>query len=114
MGVCLNAGIDSDSKKVLMSDSEIYGEVGDVNDDCPNPLDHQNCFCLNKMGLMLFSFGSGIKPLHPNWPNELPIYEPIGNALWVGEVELDNVNFNKFSGKTKCGMKQRAIERNQP
>ena len=112
MGVSLNVDGESDLKKIRMYDSEIYGEVDDVNDDCPNTADLQNCWCLNKMGMMLFHFSVKFKALHPNWENELPIWDVVGNSIWGGDVELNNVNFNRFSSRTKCGARQRAIMRN--
>lgn len=45
-------------------------------------------------------------------PSSLPIYKVKSNGVWGGDVELDNVNFNNFESKTKCGGKQVLMKRN--
>ena len=45
-------------------------------------------------------------------PSSLPIQKIKSNGSWGGNVELDNVNFNKFKAFTECGAKQHAIKRN--
>lgn len=52
---------------------------------------------------MLFGVNAGGKPLHPTMPSALPIHKIKTNGVWGGNVELDNVNFNKWSSKTECG-----------
>jgi hypothetical protein len=61
---------------------------------------------------MLFGVIGGSKPLHPVMPSSLPIHEIMSEGGWGGTIELKNVNFNDFTGKTKCGSKQSMIRLN--
>lgn len=51
------------------------------------------------------------KGLMPTSKSALPIYGSHGEGAWAGQVNVDNVKFSKFQGKTMCGQRNVIFER---
>jgi hypothetical protein len=105
-GLNLNANGETNEQVVKASNMKIYGESH--ADDCATP----DCFCSDKMGLMMFGAQQGGKPLHPLKKSSLPIFKLKTYATFDSKVEIDHVEFHDFTSTTRCGRKQHVIERN--
>ena len=105
-GVSLQTAGEGDDYKIKFFDSQIYGETEAL--DCPQG---HNCYCPQKMGFMMFGNNVAGKDLHIPMASARPIYKIKAYGTWGGEVEVDNVSFNKFNtgGRTKCSNIQRVF-----
>lgn len=102
-GVSLQTAGDGDKFLIKFYDSQIYGET--EAEDCPQGHD---CYCPEKFGFMLFGNNVKGKDAHIPKASSRPIYKIKAFGAWGGEVEVDNVSFNKFNtgGRTKCSNRQ--------
>lgn len=108
-GVSLQTAGDGEDIMIKFYDSQIYGET--EAEDCPQG---HNCYCPEKFGFMIFGNNMAGKDAHIPMASSRPIYKIKAFGAWGGEVEVDNVSFNKFNtgGKTKCSNRQSVFQRN--
>jgi hypothetical protein len=116
MGVSLTTGVETDvEKKMILSNSFIYGESASLAQDCPDgngSATGANCACPDKMGVMSFGATRGSKGFDWHIPasSPRPIYKYKSYASWFSTAFLDTVQILNFkSAKTACGSRQTAF-----
>lgn len=108
-GISLNtAGEERDEVYITFKDSFIYGQTRSL--DCPPG--GSECYCKSKYGFMSFMNMNDKKDLMPTSSSSLPIYKSHGEGNWGGTIEINNVRFENFQGKSACGERHVIFERN--
>lgn len=89
LGVNIQAAGESDKSLTSLSNSKIYGEA--PAKDCA--LNQPNCWCNQKMGLMLFGSNVGGQSFHITSSGSLPMHKIGSYGTWNAATEINNVTF---------------------
>jgi hypothetical protein len=110
-GISLNTGeLERDGEPTInFYDSHLYGETKAL--DCPQG-SAEDCVCVKKFAWMTGSFMNDSKDMMPTMSSALPIYKSHGEGNWGGVINIENVRFSKFLGRSACGERSVIFERN--
>lgn len=90
--------MESDTVKLVLEDSEFFGES--ESKDCPTP---DACNCNPKFAFMAGANNNDSKKLMPTSASSLPITTSHGEGNWGGTYTINRCKFSKFIGKSMCG-----------
>jgi len=90
-----------------MENVHFFGES--EADDCPR---NHPCHCKEKSAFMTASVNHGSKSFHIDTAASLPSYKIKSYGAWNISTQFNNLTFENFRDKTKCGKIQRIFKIN--